>query len=1050
MNLLRRLLCIFLLPGLTLLAAGTAGAADYAETAARIEAARKGIEAAGQAIAQAQDKLQKAIDKVMAATHFEGPHWAELDQAMKAWSDTVDKQAAVMDGHARTLLKLAPNANLPVLVPESPAFKPLLKQMEGIARDLQASIDRAEAMKRRYQQLEAQTQADIGEAAKGKIADIALDAIGVPTDAADLVATLAGGAISAVYGAAKTAWGLYYYLDEMKSAGRVVKTAQQQQAFADEFIQKTQASLASARQGIGFLERYMAQREETLARFYGVRNGWLKVQQDSAASQFREETQHFDEALAKPAPGLYLPGRWPGVDQSALLASEYEPEAESILKELRSAAAAAVDGGSPLLFHELLDGHTERLSKRIQQAQERLDRANQRYNQAYEAYSAASQTARENRWQGHRNCNTLQSYDARVACSRSVEASYEASMNAAVAPLYGPAREVADAYREWLRPRQILWIVQDGARDLVSMMLEAAQARRQGYSMLWAEHQTAMQEAAQDVSIALGQIPGPWQLRSYAATADGVQDFIAREIRWAADPAALRDHLREEVRRIRQLGDTVQQALREYRKGLEAQRNVANRAESELGGFVKRYGPLMRYYGGYPDYTQIAIDTYLEQQLTWIRQSFKVEEAEHVAEAARFDYPGTARRIEAGIAELDDWVQRLDTFRWRLGNSLAKLEPVSQAITGKPAFSPRPKPLAEQAREELRGGAWSSLVADLERLGADHDLREALRNLYRGVYGGAALEGDTPRRLLLNVQSGLYALTQDKMRNYLRARPAFFHPVAEADMKKLEKLWRDLKPLYARFEALAAGERGRLDGLYALFPDDSRLTQAYQAVPAALAHLVQGPYFRYIQEVGALRGYLDIRRDALLPVTDDLARQLQDWIEGYANFKADWERRQAEAAARQEAERQRLEAEERARREREEAERRAAEAPLNAVRRLYQDFAEAYQARNLSRLTRMMTPDWRASDGSDLRDLEDNLSNSFRVFDRVSFRLDNLSIQPQGAGRFKVNYSVTISGQIFQMDLKHQEKSDIEDVVVVGADGAARIQSTRGGRLWLQ
>ncbi len=98
----------------------------------------------------------------------------------------------------------------------------------------------------------------------------------------------------------------------------------------------------------------------------------------------------------------------------------------------------------------------------------------------------------------------------------------------------------------------------------------------------------------------------------------------------------------------------------------------------------------------------------------------------------------------------------------------------------------------------------------------------------------------------------------------------------------------------------------------------------------------------------------------------------------------------------------------------------------------------------------MMTPDWRASDGSDLRDLEDNLSNSFRVFDRVSFRLDNLSIQPQGAGRFKVNYSVTISGQIFQMDLKHQEKSDIEDVVVVGADGAARIQSTRGGRLWLQ
>ncbi len=1039
---------LLLLTAWALLSA-SAWAAD-AETYARIAAARKGMEEAGQTVAEAQGKLQKAIDKVMQAERFEGPHWAELDQAMQAWSATVEKQATVMDGHARTLLRLAPSASLPYVQPETPAFKPLLKQMEGIAKDLQASIDRAEAMKRRYQQLQAQTQADIGEAVKGKLADIALDAIGVPTDAADLVATLAGGAISTVYGAAKTAWGLYYYLDEMKSAGRVVKTAQQQTAFADEFIQRTQASLASARQGVGFLERYMAQREQTLAKFFAMRNGWLKVVEEASRGRAQEEIRQFDEAVAKPEPGLQLGGIWPNVEPSILPAGEYETEAENILRELRSAAAAAVDGGSPLAFHDLLNGHMERLAQRQRPAGERLAQATKNYQDASAAYHDTYRAAWDAYRLAWRRCGDLPDYGRRVTCAQSAEASFQATVNAAIATVHGPARELASATREAVRLRQIQWIVQGGARGLEAMMQEAANARRQSFSLLWQEHRAALDEAGQDASYSLALIPGSWQLRNYASTADGVQESIAQEMRWGAEPVVLRDRLRETARQIRAQGETARQAVREYRKALGAMRNAANQAESELTALLTRYGPLLRYHGGYPDYTQAAIDAYLEEQQNWIRQTFKVKEADDVAEAERFDYEGTARRIENALAELDDWVQRLDTFRWRLGNSLARLEPVSRAITGKPAFSPRLKPLTEQAREELRGGGWSSLVADLERLGADADLQGAWQSLYRGSPYAPALKGDTPRRLLLAVQGGLQALAQDRMRNHLRTRPASFHPVDEAAMKKLETLWRGLEPLYARFEALAAGERGKLEALYAQLPDDSRLTQAYQAVPAALTSLVQYGYYRYANEVGALRGYLDVKREALQTVSGEIAAQLKDWIEGYPIAKVDWERRQAEAEARLEAERKRLEAEERARRDQEEALRRAAESALQSVRQLYQDFADAYQARNLARLTRMMTPDWRASDGSDLGDLEDNLGNSFRVFDRVQFQVRDLAIEPQGAGRYRVSYSVTITGQIFQMDMKHQETSQVQDTVVFGPDGVARIQSTQGGRLWLQ
>lgn len=120
-----------------------------------------------------------------------------------------------------------------------------------------------------------------------------------------------------------------------------------------------------------------------------------------------------------------------------------------------------------------------------------------------------------------------------------------------------------------------------------------------------------------------------------------------------------------------------------------------------------------------------------------------------------------------------------------------------------------------------------------------------------------------------------------------------------------------------------------------------------------------------------------------------------------------------------------------------------------SVRKLYADFVAAYQNRELARLTRLMAPGWKAADGSDLGDLEDILSNSFRVFDRIRVELGGMNIHPIGDGRFSVGYSISISGEIFSSGLKHQETSQVEDIVEVGPDGA-HIASTRGGQLWLR
>ena len=193
------------------------------------------------------------------------------------------------------------------------------------------------------------------------------------------------------------------------------------------------------------------------------------------------------------------------------------------------------------------------------------------------------------------------------------------------------------------------------------------------------------------------------------------------------------------------------------------------------------------------------------------------------------------------------------------------------------------------------------------------------------------------------------------------------------------------------------------------------------------------------------------------PARNDVLTRLDDWIGQYPTRLRDWERQQAQAqalferqmAAQREEERKRAEAAEKARREQEEAQKLAAQAGTESVRKLYQDFASTYQARNLRGVLRFMTPDWRAADGSDLRDLEDILDNSFRVFNSIVFAVSGLTVTPMGEGRYSVGYLATITGRINQMNLNHQETAQVEDTVIL-TPGGLKIQATRGGRIWLK
>lgn len=119
------------------------------------------------------------------------------------------------------------------------------------------------------------------------------------------------------------------------------------------------------------------------------------------------------------------------------------------------------------------------------------------------------------------------------------------------------------------------------------------------------------------------------------------------------------------------------------------------------------------------------------------------------------------------------------------------------------------------------------------------------------------------------------------------------------------------------------------------------------------------------------------------------------------------------------------------------------------IQTLYQNFINAYGSRDLHALLALLGPDWQGGDGADTRDVEEYLSNSFRVFDKIEYRISGFSAKPLGDGSAQVSYAVKISGENRRQRLTHEEESQIVELVGL-VDGQARILRTISGNQWLR
>jgi len=120
------------------------------------------------------------------------------------------------------------------------------------------------------------------------------------------------------------------------------------------------------------------------------------------------------------------------------------------------------------------------------------------------------------------------------------------------------------------------------------------------------------------------------------------------------------------------------------------------------------------------------------------------------------------------------------------------------------------------------------------------------------------------------------------------------------------------------------------------------------------------------------------------------------------------------------------------------------------IETLYATFKNAYEAKNDSGLLGCLGDEWSAGDGTTLADVQDHFRNMFTVFDQIQIKMSGIQVESTGkSGGYRVSYNLSIVGNIFADNLKHEEKSSVVEEVAIDTAGRARITSTPQGRFWL-
>lgn len=1003
----------------------------------------------------------QVLMEAMQSKHGDLRKWQALDEKMKALGESVDKNLPEIGSNIAIIRAVNPDYT-PPSVALGRTFEGNLNMAKNKKKEL---LDLAQVQHdklNKINQLIAKVDKNLGNAAKG-LAGATME--GFLPDEKSLAAEATVIVLGAYFGpvgivVAGTAWAatatfnamvnLYYNTkaaaDQAKVLGQMKQGLQARKAELEKNFSTLKEGASSMEQIERILEKHEKSMTEYKSRINAAVGGWNDQQKSAFEERKKKIEEKIKETMSRPA----STSKWTLCNGSvvSLAPGDYTGEVSSMVSELESYTRAVEDGGDPDTYYAMVvDWH---------------NKINDQYKQKSEDYKRKSEAARS----AFSAC-----WNSYVACTRSARnsESYSACYRSYCGCIMPTSAALANSQRELSR----IYRIHDSVRNVYYYFQERVSNAIKAHTRdFWNEYrlwETKFGEANAKVQEAVD--PVPWWTDQWKTRANKLDEEIEHSLYWGGNIADIRTGLFDTARQLKELDKTVKEAAKKYAEANSERMRVANLAQAELTSILNQYGRLINYYwgsnfslswlGSPMEFTPHAPEQErnIERLAAMIERTFTIYEPENLKNAQKLDILGIAAIYENKANELTFYTDWVDTYRYRAAKAAGALNRISIEKTGQGFYADRGGSAQEVLSKEFSKPPWSAIASDAEKYVSREDFATLPWGRYQSWDGlGIWQKLYAGQTILLN------KLNKDG-RSYVQAKlNGSFIRLPARTIDPLVENWKKLREVCERYDAVAKPEHDKIgDGQEQVEKEAQLVFETWGKLPAHSRTLVRDEHGRFSSAYDWLRSYLRSKFDAtkttLQPPTNSVAMQLDDLILGYAPAYEKWKKQQEEAERRMEEQRRQWEAAEKARIEQEkkkaeealrkaEEEKRQAEAKMTLVKDFYARFKEAYEGRNDSQIMSMISDEWEAGDGSTLSDLQETLSRSFQTFDEIRYNIQNLSITSGQEGRYSVSYDLTITSRIYKRNLKHEEKSSVNEEVTIDSSGKVKISKTLGGRFW--
>lgn len=1017
--------------------------------------------------------------EAMQGKHGELQKWTTLDIKMNELGQAIDSNLPAIGEQMAVILAQDPGAYMPS-VEIGQTFDGNLNMVRGKKTEL---LDQANAERHKLQKVNdmiAKVDKDLSNAARGLIGatieGFLPDEVALAGEASVIV-------LGAYFGppgiiAASIAWGATATFNALINTYYNTKAAADQARVLSEMKQGLLARKKQLEEGLEnltqgaremdqieqILDKHNQKLDEFKLRINEAKAQWNGQSQSAFENQKRKMEEEVRKIEAQPKQTIRLGGYAHGMEPiPPIEPGEYMGEVNAIVGQLRSYAQAVEDGGDPEAFLILADDWFKRSRESIQKRMSEYDQVRERYNQAqwrtWEILSAAwsrYRQAMDALWASYRGRNWDEA--ARAAAAR-IQAQYDATVQAAYAALKPFGQALINPHRELVKIQRIIWEVETVYYLLAQRVEASVRQRTTEFWQTYALWSNKLEPARQKVGQAVAGIP--WYVASWEKRAQQIDEDVAHSLRWGENIVTIRSGLLATAESLRNMDRAIKEAIKNYQEPNNAAILLANQAQADLNRLLARYGRQINY--NYYYYLSSHYESYfrpraaeqaevIKQLSERVKNDFTVNEPWNLAEAKKANLPATATLYENKAQELTFYTDWIDMYLHRQAGAAARLDRISREQTGAGLYASREGSPQETIQKEFLQPPFNKIVTEVETLVTAAEL-EKLPWIKVQPWAGM-----NPGQKLNTAQQAILQKMETDTLYYLRSRRSgWFQPVAENIIKPLEERWQKLSALCKLYDsAMAPLREGVRNAQAEISKEVAPVWETWNRMPAHSRNAVSGQHSRFRAALEWLNGYVSLKSNAVqynfAAATNKTTAELDLLLADYRPALEKYRREQEEAQRRYEEEQRRLAELERIRaeeeRKRQEELKKRAEAELNQVKNLYAAFKSAYESRNDSQVMSLISDGWESGDGTTLADLQSNLRRTFRTFDEIRYNFQNLRIVPTGAGRFSVSYDLAITSRIFRRNIRHEEKSGVNEEVSIDAAGKAKISRTLTGRFW--